>query len=65
VSTVIGYFLIRVALLYDPEAAGDWQEALALLGGLDPGRLVLGAVAAGVVSYGLFFVMLVRYRRTY
>jgi hypothetical protein len=65
VSIVIGYFLIRVALLYDPEAAGGWQEALALLGSLDPGRWVLGAVAAGVVSYGLFFVMLVRYRRTY
>jgi Domain of Unknown Function (DUF1206) len=65
VSLVIGYFLIRVALLYDPESAGGWQEALALLGSLDPGRWVLGAVAAGVVSYGLFFVMLVRYRRTY
>jgi Domain of Unknown Function (DUF1206) len=65
VSSVIGYFLIRVALLYNPEAAGGWQEALALLGGLDPDRWVLGAVAAGVVSYGLFFVMLVRYRRTY
>jgi hypothetical protein len=65
VSIVIGYFLSRVALLYDPEAAGGWQEALALLGSLDLGRVALGAVAAGVVSYGLFFVMLVRYRRTY
>ena len=65
VSIVIGYFLIRVALLYDPHAAGGWQEALVLLGSLDPGRWVLGAVASGVVSYGLFFVMLVRHRRTY
>jgi hypothetical protein len=62
---VIGYFLIRVARLYDAEAAGGWQEALALLGSLDPGRWALGAVAAGVVSYGLFFVMSARYRRTY
>jgi hypothetical protein len=65
VSMVIGYFLIRVALLYDPKAAGGWQEALALLGSLDPGKWVLGGMAVGVVSYGLFFVMLVRYRRTY
>jgi hypothetical protein len=65
VSTVIGYFLIRVALLYDPRAAGGWEEALALLASLDPGRWALGAVAAGVVSYGLFFVMMVRDRRTY
>jgi hypothetical protein len=65
VSLVIGYFLVRVALLYDPEAAGGWHEALALLGSLDPGRWVLGAMAAGVVSYGLYFVMLVRYRRSY
>jgi Domain of Unknown Function (DUF1206) len=65
VSIVIGYFLIRVALLYNPAVAGGWQEALVLLGTLDPGRWALGAVAAGVVSYGLFFAMLVRYRRTY
>jgi hypothetical protein len=64
-SIVIGYFLSRVALLYDPDAAGGWQEALALLGSLDPGRWALGMVAAGMVSYGLFFVMLARYRRTY
>jgi hypothetical protein len=54
-----------VARLYDAEAAGGWQEALALLGSLDPGRWALGAVAAGVVSYGQFFVMSARYRRTY
>jgi hypothetical protein len=65
VSIVIGYFVMRVALLYDPRAAGGWQEALALLGGLDAERWVLGAVSAGVVCYGLYFVMLVRYRRTY
>jgi hypothetical protein len=65
VSVVIGYFLIRVALLYDPDAAGGWQEALALLGSLDPGRWALGVVAACVVGYGLFLVMSARYRRTY
>jgi hypothetical protein len=64
-SIVIGYFLSRVALLYDPEAAGGWQEALALLCSFDAGRWALGLVAAGVVSYGLYFVMLARYRRTY
>jgi Domain of Unknown Function (DUF1206) len=64
-STVIGYFLIRVALLYDPEVAGGWREALTLLGSLDPERWLLGVVATGVVSYGLFSIMLVRYRRTY
>jgi hypothetical protein len=64
-SMVIGYFLVQVALLYDPEAAGGWQEALTLLGSLDRGRWTLGVVAAGVVSYGLFFIMSARYRRTY
>ena len=61
VSAVIGYFLIRVALLYNPELAGGWREALGFLASLEYGRWVLGLVAAGLLCYGLFHILLVRY----
>lgn len=65
VSVVIGYFLVRVALTYDPELAGGWREALGWLAGLGRDRRPLGFVAFGIVCYGFFFILLVRYRRVH
>jgi hypothetical protein len=61
-SLIVGYSLVRVAVDYDPSEAGGWDEALWLLSGLREGRWLLGAAAVGLISYGLYFVLLVRYR---
>jgi hypothetical protein len=63
ISAVVGYFLIQVALRYDPRLAGGWREALGFLAGLSYGRWILGLVAAGLFCYGLYFIFLARYRR--
>jgi hypothetical protein len=62
-SAVVGYFLIQVALRYDPRLAGGWSEALGFLAGLSYGRWILGLVAGGLFCYGLYFIFLARYRR--
>ncbi|HWB43516.1 MAG TPA: DUF1206 domain-containing protein [Gemmatimonadales bacterium] len=62
-SLLVGYSLVRVAVEYDPSAARGWDEALGLLSRLGEGRWALGAAAAGLVLYGLYFVLLVRIRR--
>ncbi|HEX6615320.1 MAG TPA: DUF1206 domain-containing protein [Gemmatimonadales bacterium] len=63
ISAVVGWFLIQVALHYDPRLAGGWSEALGFLAGLSEGRWVLGVVGAGLFCYGLYFIFLARYRR--
>jgi Domain of Unknown Function (DUF1206) len=62
-SLIVGYSLVQVAVDYDPSQAGGWDEALWLLSGLGEGRWLLGATAVGLILYGLYFVLLVRYRR--
>jgi hypothetical protein len=61
-SLIVGYSLVRVAVDYDPSEAGGWDDALRLLSGLTEGRWLLGAAAVGLILYGLYFVLLVRYR---
>ena len=62
-SLIVGWSLVQVAVEYDPSEAGGWAEALWLLSGLGRGRGLLAAVALGLVFYGLYFVLLVRYRK--
>lgn len=61
-SALIGYFLVRVALSYDASAAGGWGRALEFLAGFEHGRWLLGLTAAGIVCYGLYFLIQVAYR---
>jgi hypothetical protein len=61
-SLLVGYSLVQVAVEYDPSVAGGWDEALRLLSGLGEGRWLLGAASVGLILYGLYFVLLVRYR---
>jgi hypothetical protein len=61
-SLIVGYSLVQVAVDYDPSEAGGWDEALRLLSGLSEGRWLLGAAAVGLILYGLYFILLVRYR---
>jgi hypothetical protein len=58
-SLLVGSSFVRVALEYDPSEAGGWDEALGMLSTLGQGTWALGA-AAGVVLYGVYFVLLVK-----
>ena len=62
-SMMVGYSLVQVAIEYDPSEASGWDEALWLLSGLGQGRVLLGLVAVGLILYGLYFMLMVPYRR--
>jgi hypothetical protein len=60
---VVGTFLVRAALQYDPREARGLGGALQTLAQQPLGPWLLGAVALGLVAYGLFMLSVARYRR--
>jgi hypothetical protein len=62
-SLIAGWSLVQVAVEYDPSEASGWSEALWLLSGVGQGRWLLAAAALGLICYGLYFILQVRYRR--
>jgi hypothetical protein len=62
-SLIVGWSLVEVAVEYDSSEASGWSEALSLLSGIDQGRWLLVAAALGLICYGLYFILQVRYRR--
>lgn len=62
VFALVGIFFIRAAYQYDPEEAIGLDGALAKLAGEALGPLLLGAVAFGLLAYGLFCFVQARYR---
>jgi hypothetical protein len=63
IFAMMGYFLIKAALDYNPDEAVGLDGALAKLAGSAGGPLVLGAVAVGLLGFGLYSFMDARYRR--
>jgi len=63
IFSVIGFFLIRAALRYDPRQAKGVAEALRMLASRPSPPWLLGTVAVGLVSYGLYELFEARYRR--
>jgi hypothetical protein len=59
---VVGTFLVRAALEYDPREARGLGGALQALARQPLGPWLLGAVALGLVAYGLFMLSVARYR---
>jgi hypothetical protein len=59
---VVGDFLIRAALGYDPREARGLGGALQTLARQPLGLWMLGAVALGLVAYGLFMLSVARYQ---
>src|ERR671910_2536507 len=59
---VVGTFLIRAALQYDPQEVRGLGGALQTLARQPLGPWLLGAVALGLVAYGLFMLCVARYR---
>jgi hypothetical protein len=60
---IIGFFLVRAALHTDPGEARGVAGALRFLRGLEHGGVFLAAVAVGLVAYGVYTLLLARYRR--
>ena len=63
VFVVIGAFLIQAARLRNPGAAQGLDGALQALARQSFGPYLLGAVAAGLVAYGVYALVEARYRR--
>ena len=63
VFLVVGTFFIQAARRHDPGEAQGLDGALRALAQQSFGPYILGAVAAGLVAYGLFALVEARYRR--
>jgi hypothetical protein len=63
VLAVIGWFLLKAAIDYDAKRIISLGGALAKLAHAGYGRWLLGLTAAGLLSYGLFGILQVRYHR--
>jgi hypothetical protein len=62
VFAMIGVFVVRAAMQADSGEAGGIGDSLRALAGADYGRIVLGAVAFGLVAYGIYQIATARYR---
>jgi hypothetical protein len=60
---LVGVFLIRAAIDFNPKKAVGLDGALAKLAHASYGPLLLGVVAAGLVAFGLYSLTDARYRR--
>jgi hypothetical protein len=59
---VIGYLVVKAALLHDPQEVGDTDTAFDTLGDIGAvGHAVFAVVALGTITYGLFMFIYARY----
>jgi hypothetical protein len=63
VFAMIGVFLLRAGMQKDSGEAGGIAQSLQALGSASYGKLVLGAVAFGLIAYGIYQLATARYRR--
>lgn len=63
IFTMIGYFLIKAAIDFNPDEAIALDGALAHLGQTSYGPVLLGVVAAGLVCFGAYSIADARYRK--
>jgi hypothetical protein len=60
---LVGVFLVKAAVEFDPEEAVGIDGALARLADRTYGQVLLGVVAAGLLLFGIFSIVEARYRR--
>ena len=63
VFALIGYFLIKAAIDFDPDKAVSVDGALTALAKASYGPVLLGIVAAGMIAFAAYSVADARYRR--
>jgi hypothetical protein len=63
VFALIGYFLMKAAIDFDPDKAVSVDGALAALARPSYGPVLLGIVAAGMIAFAAYSVADARYRR--
>ena len=63
VFVLIGYFLAKAAIDYDPDKAVSVDGALAAVAKASYGKVLLGIVAAGTIAFGAVLIADARYRR--
>ena len=63
VFALVGWFLLQAALTFDPSRAKGLDGSLRAVADAPWGRLVLSAVALGLLCYGAFCLFESRYRR--
>ena len=63
VFALIGWFLIRAAVEFDPDKAVGLDGALAALGRSSYGPALLGIVAAGLLGFAAYSIADARYRK--
>lgn len=63
VFVLIGYFLVRAAIDYNPDKAVSLDGALAALGQSSYGPVLLGIVAAGLIGFAAYSIADARYRK--
>jgi hypothetical protein len=60
---LVGVFLIRAAVEYNPKKAVGLDGALAKVDHASYGPVLLGLVAAGLIAFGVYSLSDARYRR--
>ena len=63
IFSLIGYFLFKAAIDYDPDKSVGLDGALATLSQSSYGPVLLGIVAAGLIGFGLYSALDARYRK--
>jgi hypothetical protein len=63
VFALIGYFLVRAAIDYDPDKAVSLDGALAAVRDASYGPFLLGLVAAGLLGFAAYSIADARYRK--
>jgi hypothetical protein len=63
VFALIGYFLMKAAIDFDPDKAVSVDGALAAVAKASYGPVLLGIVAAGTIAFGAYSIADARYRR--
>ena len=60
---LVGFFLIKAAVDFDPQAAVSVDGALSKLANASYGPILLGVVAAGLLGFGVYSIVESRYRK--
>lgn len=62
IYALMGIFLVRAAVTFNPEEARGLGQTLAVIASQDYGLYLLGAVAVGLFTFGVYVILAGRYR---